>query len=79
MIYQSTYLPRVIGILMGIAGLCYLTQSVALLLAPHFADAIFPAIMLPCFIAELSFSLWLILRGVDVSRWREKASALQIG
>lgn len=79
LIYRSGYLPRTIGVLMEIAGLCYLTQSFSLLLFPDFANAIFPAIMLPSFVAELSFCLWLIVKGVNVAKWNEKAGAMQTG
>ncbi|HKW63170.1 MAG TPA: DUF4386 domain-containing protein [Candidatus Acidoferrum sp.] len=73
-IYRSGFLPRVIGALMQIAGLCYLTDSFALILAPAFANRLFPAILLPAFVGEASFCLWLLLKGVDVQRWKERAS-----
>ncbi|MBI1807157.1 MAG: DUF4386 domain-containing protein [Ignavibacteria bacterium] len=73
LIFRSGYLPKTIGVLMQIAGLCYLTNSFALLLAPTFADMIFPAILVPAFIGELSLCLWLLVKGVNVSKW-EKAS-----
>ena len=74
LIFRSGYLPRALGVLMPIAGLCYLTNSFALLLAPTFAPRLFPWILLPCFIAESSLALWLLVKGVDVPRWREAAS-----
>src|SRR6266487_4277459 len=49
LIIRSSYLPRVIGVLMQIAGFCYITNSFALILAPKFADMLFPAIMVPPF------------------------------
>ena len=45
--------------LLVLAGLAYLVNSGALLLAPAFAKLLFPAIMLPVFIGELAFALWL--------------------
>lgn len=60
---------------MQIAGLCYLTNSFALLLAPDFANRIFPAILLPAFIGELSLCLWLLVKGVDVPKWEERVKA----
>jgi hypothetical protein len=30
---------------------------------------LFPAILLPCFLAEWSFCPWLLVKGVDVSKW----------
>jgi len=64
--------------LLQIAGLCYLTNSFALLLAPDFEHRIFPAILAPAFIGELSLALWLSLKGVDVAKWQERASALRL-
>ena len=74
-IFRSGFLPRVIGVLMQIAGLCYLTDSFALILAPAFANRLFPAILLPAFVGEASLCLWLLLMGVNVQRWKERASA----
>lgn len=74
-IYRSGFLPKVIGALMQIAGLCYLTDSFALILAPAFAARLFPAILLPAFVGEVSLCLWLLIKGVNVERWKERASA----
>lgn len=69
LIFRSGYLPKTLGVLMQIAGLCYLTNSFALLLAPAFASMMFPAILVPAFIAELCLCLWLIVKGVNVPKW----------
>jgi len=71
-IFRSGYLPRALGILLQVAGLCYLINSFALLLTPDFQDRIFPAILVPAFIGELSLALWLSLRGIDVAKWQER-------
>ncbi len=63
--------------MLQIAGLCYVTNSFALLLAPDFQNRIFPAILAPAFIGELSLALWLSLKGVDVAKWQERATALR--
>jgi hypothetical protein len=76
LISKSGYLPNTIGILMQIAGLCYLVNSFSLLLAPRFADLIFPTVLLPSFIGELSLCLWLLVKGVNVLKWKEKATAV---
>lgn len=77
-INRSGFLPKVIGVLMQIAGLCYLTDSFALILAPSFANRLYPAILLPVFIGELSLCMWLLLKGVNVQRWKERASAARL-
>jgi len=74
LIRRSRFLPWVIGLAMQIAGVCYLINSIALLLAPELQAALFPAILLPAFVAELSFALWLLVKGVDVAEWRRQAA-----
>jgi hypothetical protein len=77
LIFKSRYLPRFVGILMQIAGLSYLTACFAALFAPAFADLITPAILLPPLIGESSFCLWLLIKGVNIAKWKERVSALQ--
>jgi hypothetical protein len=75
LIFRSGYLPKVIGVLMQLAGLCYLTNSFALILSPALAGALFPAILLPAFVGESSLCLWLLLKGVNTARWIERNAA----
>ncbi len=64
LISKSTYIPKFLGILLIIAGLCYFINSYSLFLFPELSSKIFPAILLPALIAELSLSLWLLIKGV---------------
>jgi hypothetical protein len=72
LIFKSGYLPKTIGVLMQIAGLCYLVNSFALILSPSFADKLFPAILAPAFIGELSLCLWLTFKGVKLYVWEKR-------
>jgi len=74
LIFRSGYLPKFVGVLMQIAGLCYLTACFAALFAPAFADLITPAILLPPLIGESSFCLWLLVKGVNIAKWKERVS-----
>jgi hypothetical protein len=65
-------------VLIEIAGVCYLTNSFAMLVAPAFQGNIFPFILLPAFVAELSLCLWLIIKGVNVAKWNERLLALPL-
>jgi uncharacterized protein DUF4386 len=56
LLFRSGYFPRALGVLMAIAGLSYLTNSFALILAPALATKIFPVLGL-ALIGELSLSL----------------------
>lgn len=72
LIFNSGYLPRLLGFLMMLAGLCYLTNSFALLLAPTLAAVIVPAILLPPLVGELSLALWLVIKGIRVEAWKTR-------
>jgi len=73
LIRRSRFLPAVIGLLMQVAGVCYLVNSVALLLAPALQGQLFPFVLLPCFVAELSLASWLLVKGVNAEEWQRQA------
>lgn len=77
LIHRSTYLPRVLGAFMALAGACYLVNSVAQLLRLGIASKLFPALFIPIFVAELSLSLWLLARGVRVAEFRRVVEATE--
>lgn len=70
LIFKSTFLPRIVGALMALAGLGYLT-----LLAKPLANYLAPYNLFPAALGETSLMLWLLIVGVNVQRWNEKASA----
>ncbi len=70
LIVRSLYFPKALGMMMQIAGVCYIVNSFALLLYPPIGTRLFPFILLPPFVAELSLALWLLVRGVDVQKWQ---------
>jgi hypothetical protein len=74
LIFSSGYLPKVIGLLIQVAGAAYLINSFALFLAPAFQSRIFPVILLPAFVAETSLCLWLLVKGVNVEKWQARVS-----
>jgi hypothetical protein len=73
LIWRSTFLPRFLGVLMLIAGVCYFTNSFCLFAAPRLQDLLFPFILLPCLLAESTLALWLLIAGVNVDRWQARA------
>lgn len=74
LIFKSEYFPKALGVLVLIASASYLTNSFALFLFPALEAAIFPTILLPALVGELSLCLWLLVRGVDLQRWEANAS-----
>jgi hypothetical protein len=75
LIRRSGFLPRTVGALMQIAGLCYLVNSFSMILSPPLQDILFPFILLPSLIGESTFCLWLLIKGVDVPAWERRAKA----
>jgi len=69
LIVRAAYLPSTIGVLMQVAGACYLINSFSRLLDPPLASRLAVFILLPAFIAELSLALWLLVKRVDLRRW----------
>ena len=66
LVWRSTFAPRVLGWLLMLAGAGYLTDSLArTLMASYDANAGWFALVVfvPAFIAELSFCVWLLVRG----------------
>ena len=70
LIIKSGFLPAVLGVLMQVAGAAYLVACLAALFAPALADQLIPAILLPPLVGELSLCLWLLIKGVNASRWQ---------
>jgi hypothetical protein len=70
LIFKSSSLPRILGVLMAFAGLGWLT-----FLFPPLADYLSPYNLVLGFLAELALMLWLLVMGVDVQRWKEQARA----
>ena len=73
LIFRSGFFPRVLGIALAIEGVCYLANSFANFLAPAIAGRVF-AFLLVAGLAEVAFCLWLLVRGLNVAKWRERAS-----
>lgn len=72
LIIRSGYLPKILGVFVQIAGVCYLINSFGMILFPKLINAISPAILIPPFVGELSICLWLIFKGVNLTKWNER-------
>ena len=70
LIFRSTFLPRILGALMALAGLGWLA-----FLTPNLAHSLSLCIEGLGIFAEASLMLWLLVMGVNVKRWKEQADA----
>ncbi len=67
-IFQSEYLPKILGILYAFSGLCYLVNSFTMFLSKDFSNPFFIYLAIPILIGELSLCLWLLIKGIDTSK-----------
>jgi len=74
LIFRSTFLPRILGVLLVIDGLGWMT-----FLSPSLGRYLLPVIFIATGLAELPLILWLLVKGVNVRKWKEKASVWQSG
>ena len=70
LLFRSLFLPQVLGALMGLAGLGWLT-----FLAPPIAGHLTPYIQIIGFLAEVALMLWLLIKGLDATQWMQQAKA----
>ena len=71
LIYRSDYLPRLLGVVLALAGLGFVIRSFALVLAPAYPSS---SLLLPMPLAAVALTVWLLVKGVDVAKWEEKAA-----
>jgi hypothetical protein len=70
LVFKSGFLPRILGILLMLGGVCYTVLAVLFFLFPNFDATIFG---LFAFIEESLFYLWLLIKGVNVEQWEKRA------
>ena len=67
LVFKSGFLPKIIGILLMIACLGYVVQSIAAILGYNLS------VMFLTGWGELMLGLWLLIKGVDVAQWQKRA------
>src|SRR5882672_11089367 len=75
LVARSTFLPRILGILLGIGGTSYVIASFASFLIPSFGAHLISFVFPVALIGEGSLTVWLLVKGVNLQRWYEQASA----
>jgi len=74
LIFRSAFLPRILGVMLALSGLGFMTY-----LYPPLAYHLFiPYIATASALGEIPLELWLIVMGVNVQRWKEQASAARM-
>ncbi len=68
LIFRSTFLPRILGVIMMLAGMGWLT-----FMWPPLSTALSSYVLPFGALAEFLLMLWLLVKGVNVPAWRQKA------
>jgi hypothetical protein len=71
LMFRSGYLPKFLGVLMTLGGLAFIIRNVLLIFTPAYASGILLALLVP---GALALSVWLLVKGVDVPKWKERAT-----
>jgi hypothetical protein len=69
LIFRSGFLPRFLGVISMISGLGWLTY-----LWPPLGSRLFTAVALFAIVGVILTAGWLLVRGVDDAKWRERAA-----
>jgi hypothetical protein len=71
LLVRSLILPRFIGVLWIIMGVAFALRTFLLVLAPAYAS---PLLLATAALALLPLMVWLLVKGVNVERWRAYAA-----
>ena len=72
LIIRSTFLPRILGVLLMIGGVSWLTFAYV-----PFARMLAPYNYVPGIVAEGLLTLWLLVMALDTRRWWEQSALAQ--
>lgn len=64
LVYRSRFLPRLLGVWLGLNGLGYLAMSFTGLLLPQYGEIV-SKIATPALFGELALMLWLVVKGAE--------------
>ena len=67
LMFRSGYLPKFLGVLMGIGGLGFVVQAFARIFVPRFPSSMLMALLFP---GGLALTFWLLFKGVDMAKWK---------
>jgi len=75
LVFRSGYFPRILGVLLVLPSLGYLIHGYGSFLFPNYEEIFDLVVGVGAVIGELPFFLWLLIKGVNVQQWRNRASA----
>ena len=74
LVFRSSFLPKVVGVLLVLAGLGWGVDCFSEFLVPDLSRRLGPLPMVLGFLGEGSLTAWLLVMGVNPDRWRARAA-----
>jgi hypothetical protein len=75
LVFKSTYIPKILGILLIVASFGYLINSLTGLFWIEYKVFVNQIVTLPNAIAELALMFWFLIKGVNVPAWEKQLGA----
>ena len=73
LVFKSGFISKIPGVLLIIAGCGYVIDTFARLLSPNYGATIIATIITVTLFGEIVFPIWLLVKGVNVEQWEERA------
>jgi Domain of unknown function (DUF4386) len=72
LVHRAGYFPRLLGILLLVAALGYLSDGIGSLLWSGYGDVFGWVVGVTAVVGEVPFFLWLLVKGVDMRAWNDR-------
>ncbi len=72
LVFRAGFVPRLLGVLLAVAAVGYLVDSLGHLLVVGYADSSGWLVGVTAVVGEVPFFLWLLLKGVDAGAWHAR-------
>jgi hypothetical protein len=79
LVLGSTFVPRIFGVFLIIAGAGWLIGNLTLFVAPGVGRPLSRFLLPVSGLGEFLFTLWLLAMGVNAAKWKEQAGATPAG
>lgn len=74
LVLGATFLPRILGLFLAIAGVGWLVGNLGAIIAPDVLGGIARTLVPISGLGEFLFTLWLLVMGVNAEKWRAQAT-----
>ena len=64
---------------LGVVGSFYVISSVTYLISPALGSILSPVVIPVAFVGEGTTTLWLLFKGINVDKWRQRADSTALG